>query len=655
MSRKTVASFRKRPRPIAVAVNCANYRSILASHRAAIDNSGVYFPNAKFFWHAARPRRGVAAGATSNRCRRENEAELSGEPQVNDDEVADSETGWRPRRLGRCIDKLAGVASSIDDKIQAVLRLAGLAEPEPSEEVARFIGKQSETKFAKAKRNFFFLLILPFVVLEEGIRSIFTLLIAAMIRLPTLIRQMWCREFLFGAPALAMFGVGLYAFLFSAPPTARALTTAYAEAAQLASGRSEYDAAKLFQMRAIDLSPDRQALIYELGLYYEAAGEMDAAEATMTGVGMAEPVGYGPARIWLADRVLASNLRRSDALAQAELLLTPAGEQTHCAAEAHQRLGRICYERNRLDEAERHFTLAAATMPVARFELARVQAVRGKGEMAKVNAEQSLGIFQRASRSDPGNIQARLVLAHNLMFLERFPESLEVLREGLTGKQTPDPRFGRAIAEVYGAWADQSITQKRSDLAINYLREALKFDAANAAIFARLEKMLADDAAGSRQVRAVLYELLRSGTSPEMVHLLLANDAWRRGKQTEAIHHLELVHRLDVKFAAATNNFAWYLAHGANPDLPRALQLAESAVAAQPENIAFRDTRGRILQRMGQSQRAIGDLVAALKIAKDDPDLHKALAEAYRNLGMNDAAASHSKFASDIRSAPRRN
>ncbi len=128
-----------------------------------------------------------------------------------------------------------------------------------------------------------------------------------------------------------------------------------------------------------------------------------------------------------------------------------------------------------------------------------------------------------------------------------------------------------------------------------------------------------------------------------------------RGDATSARTHLEEADRLGPGTPLVANNLAWVLARAEPPDLARALSLADLAVERQPDARRFHGTRGDVLARLGRWRDALPELEAGLADAPDDPDLHRALAVAYENLGDLAMAARHRKIAEASRPTASRN
>ncbi len=93
------------------------------------------------------------------------------------------------------------------------------------------------------------------------------------------------------------------------------------------------------------------------------------------------------------------------------------------------------------------------------------------------------------------------------------------------------------------------------------------------------------------------------------------------------------------------NNMAMLLASDTPPDLERALATIQSVLPNAPGNPEFRDTRGKILLKLGRYQEAITDLEFALPWLQAPESTHKALAQAYQPLGLAQLAQEHLRLA----------
>jgi predicted Zn-dependent protease len=145
--------------------------------------------------------------------------------------------------------------------------------------------------------------------------------------------------------------------------------------------------------------------------------------------------------------------------------------------------------------------------------------------------------------------------------------------------------------------------------------------------------------------RSTLTGLLAQGEPPALLHFLLGNDAWQRGRPAEARTQMDLAFRAAPQMPFVANNMAMLLAMDTPPDLERALAIIQSVLTNAPGNPEFRDTRGKILIKLGRYQDAITDLEYALPSLGSATNTHRALAQACEPLGLSELAQEHLRLA----------
>ena len=138
------------------------------------------------------------------------------------------------------------------------------------------------------------------------------------------------------------------------------------------------------------------------------------------------------------------------------------------------------------------------------------------------------------------------------------------------------------------------------------------------------------------------------------ISLELAQLCESAGRKDQAREYYETVLRLDQEQPAAKNNLAWLLANTDNPspaDLDRALQLAQDAKNAMPNDPSVSDTLGWIMYKKGIPAAAIGLFKEAIDRYPEGHPLRGTvrfhLAKAYERNGERDRAVSELKRALD--------
>ncbi|MEX2206975.1 MAG: tetratricopeptide repeat protein [Myxococcota bacterium] len=139
-----------------------------------------------------------------------------------------------------------------------------------------------------------------------------------------------------------------------------------------------------------------------------------------------------------------------------------------------------------------------------------------------------------------------------------------------------------------------------------------------------------------------------------LIALELAALTEQAGRYPEAIENYETVLRLDQDQAGAKNNLAWLLADNANAspaDLDRALQLAQDAKNAMPNDPSVADTLGWVMYKKGIPSAAIALFRESIDGYPEGHPLRGTvryhLAAAYEKNGERDRAVQELKRALD--------
>jgi tetratricopeptide (TPR) repeat protein len=440
-----------------------------------------------------------------------------------------------------------------------------------------------------------------------------------------------------GAVTVALTGLGLLI-------PAGELEARYLEGGKEALKRRDYGAAQVVYRRLAPRGGERPEALYGLALTAEATGQTARAEALMAELAPAEGAGYAPAHVWQARRLLRGNAAETRALAESHLLRALDGELEDRDG-AHGLLGELYLAGRQLEQAEVHLGKAVRTRPHLRMRLAQLHALRGDKERAATEANLAATYFRGHAQADLQDHVARIRWADALAFLERFPEAVAVLEDGWNA--TREPLYRAALAGAYAAWADVVARDPKAGVGqrLRLIERGLTCDPANPALLDRLMAATRTDGPGGDEARAALRNMAATGVAPGTAHFALGLDAWQRGREDEARLHWERALQLAPQVGAVANNLAWLLARSKTPDLPRALELANRAVEQSPNNPGFRDTRGRVLARLGRWKEALPDLETAVAAAPRDADLHGVLAETYRHLGSPGMAEEHERLA----------
>jgi Flp pilus assembly protein TadD len=454
------------------------------------------------------------------------------------------------------------------------------------------------------------------------------------------------RSLLRGLPALVLGGAALAVVFLAVLAPAQELDARYLEQAKNAFKAKDYAGAMTCYERLASRGEDRPEILYGLAQAAEALGQTDRAAALIDKLAPADGEGYAPAHLGRARRLLAAPQPSALARAEAEghVLRALDGELDDRDA-AHALLGELYLANGQLDQAQLHFGKAVRTKPRVHMRLALVYAQRGERERARGEAQLAISYYQARAKADLQDREARLRWADAKTFIEDFPAAVGILSEGWTA--THDDVYPVALARVYLVWSDFVSRDEKADPGdrLRLLEKGLEYNAGDLGLLERLLAVTQIKGPDADKARAALQTLLARGRGSAMVHFALGLDAYKRGESDEARVHWERAQQLDPRSPAIANNLACVLLDASEPDLPRALDLANMALAGSPNDANFRDTRGRIFARMGKWREALPDLEAALSGTPDNPKLHQALAEVYDHLGAREMAAQHQRLA----------
>lgn len=294
--------------------------------------------------------------------------------------------------------------------------------------------------------------------------------------------------------------------------------------------------------------------------------------------------------------------------------------------------------------------------PQLRLKAALLNRAIGSEAKAKDHAEQALAALRRNSTTSPDAFDERMLEAVCLAFLQRYPEAIEKTRVASRLAKTDDQRTvaRNKSAQIGVAWSQELIASgglaKTSPQVLANLQEALKAAPQDPMVLRFLLNYLLATAKEENEETAAIREALLSSVSPGVSHFVRGTAASLRGESEEATFHLKLAAKDLPNSPVILNNLAYTLANQPQPDLPRALQLIDLAIAGQKEpGPHYLDTRGHVLHKMGRWLDAIPELEQGLKV----PDLalaaHEALADCYLQLGKLESSELHRAAAARLK------
>ena len=200
-----------------------------------------------------------------------------------------------------------------------------------------------------------------------------------------------------------------------------------------------------------------------------------------------------------------------------------------------------------------------------------------------------------------------LDLVRSLVNSEKYSSALATLDHA--AMVSPSPVYPPVIADVCAAWVGNFPRNQNAER-LKVIQKGL----ANAPRNLKLRWLLiqathARDDSGAVAQNTLAAEMAAvPGQSAAFWHFLIATDCRGRGDLPAARQHLQAAYELSPDIPEIQNDMAWELLSGNSPDLARALKLVQSALEKFPDNPNFRDTRGRVLAKLGRPAEAAADL-----------------------------------------------
>ena len=352
---------------------------------------------------------------------------------------------------------------------------------------------------------------------------------------------------------------------------------------------------------------------------------------------LADGTDYAMAHLWLADIGMQSGDYVANTKQTDELL-------------AHLDMG-LQHDRHDADvwpEVTRVHRRVKKSAAEIRMQRAWQLSARGKVDAALRESQHAIGHYVDLVKQATQAIEFPLELSKCWFFVEDYASGLRVLEEAKA--RNPVEAFDWAISQFYIAWYDELTHRSRHRLQarMGLLLRALSHDCDQASLLSRLAT-LATESSGPLRDRAVqiLKSVKQQGSLPAGVHFVLGGLAVEKEDLRTAIWHYEQVNAQQANQPAVLNNLAWCLASIDEPDLKRALMLADRAIQIAPDKMAYRETRGQILAQLHRWKEAITELERALHEMPGHTPIHLTLARAYQEVGLPALSATHRRFATD--------
>jgi len=367
--------------------------------------------------------------------------------------------------------------------------------------------------------------------------------------------------------------------------------------------------------------------------------------------GLSADKGLAHAHRTLAERYFADRAaRESSESAEFHDRCAVAVEPDH--PDSHRRLLVILQHGKRFAEAEAHVAALDRLNAIDRVTTAHFYAQWGRhlvgADAARSRELQSRADellaqvvveLSRAIERTPDNTALRLKLASALALLCRFSEAEAVLLEGW--RRAPSDAVRKSLGALYAAWAtprvDSTEDPKRR---LELVLQCLTWTPHDPSATVQLAGLAEIEGEVGSAARSALELQVVGAPDPARVYVMLASVAWHWAEHARALRYLERAAASPSALSSLiANNRAYYLAHQPSPDLPRALANVESAIAQDPAQMRYLDTRGRILAKLGRDREAVRDLERAAPHVRRPSETYALLAELHDRLGDPERAA----------------
>lgn len=301
-----------------------------------------------------------------------------------------------------------------------------------------------------------------------------------------------------------------------------------------------------------------------------------------------------------------------------------------------------------IEKAIGYLEAAAEFKPELWLQAAEIYRQRGDLKSEQRAVQQAVSIFETRAARDPSDSRSRVAWANALFRSGDADRAEEVLLQGL--KISGDRLTRHAMADFYLMRHDQAVVDDPDNFGQQFelLKRAIELDVNYYKTYQRLiERFTAGGSDGERdRICGLLEGMITEGKVTALGHFALANMLWLSGDLDEAQWHMEQAYELDNRLVLVANNLAWFLAHRDDPDLDRALTLAQDAVD-RSDDPRFRDTLATVLMKQEKYDLALVELKKTLERIKNKSPVHEKLALVYERLGKPRLAALHREKVGD--------
>ena len=300
----------------------------------------------------------------------------------------------------------------------------------------------------------------------------------------------------------------------------------------------------------------------------------------------------------------------------------------------------IMFEQNDFEEASKRFQQISNIFPDVVPKLAQYLLDTGETELAKRHMERGLTALDRTAETNPNELAIWKLKYQILEVTEDYKRIMEELNLGYQLANSEYTKQGilllqsRALHEFSNNFDklddEDSVRRKFSFVIKSLVKSPINTDALNDLI--RLLAYPPND-----KIRNWVEDEARTQGSPAIGQLILGLLDTLQNKVGTGRMYLRLAATSENKAAILLNNFCDTMALKES-QLGDALQLANIAIATWSGPPELFLTRAKILLKLDRAEEALVDLEYAKNVGSEDPNLYRAFANCYRNLGRDKEA-----------------
>lgn len=387
--------------------------------------------------------------------------------------------------------------------------------------------------------------------------------------------------------------------------------------AQLAKGQlllddGRPDEALRYVRAAAESAPKSAQAQFLLGKLYAVRGDIPAAQAAFNQVLVENPRAVA-AQIELANLYLASN--RADAsLSSARDALSTEPRNPN----ARLALARGLIASNDLSAAELEIEALLKDYP----QSAAVHVQSGLLATVRKDPGGARTAFERALHIAPGSLDA----IAGLIALDLSSGDFAAAKARADAVLTPTPK-----PEALVLAAQTHMAARNPVTAERLLRQAIIRDPSRLSAYGLLGQLLLSQRK-LEEARREFAALAARQTRPSQALTMLGLISQLQGNMPAAKEHFEKAVAADSHAAVAANNLAWlYAESGEKLDI--ALQLAQGAVAALPQEAQVSDTLGWVYYKKNLADLAVTTFASTVRLDPKNPVYHYHLGLAYLMAG----------------------